>query len=113
METAFWIENRPIINPNCKNYTDYSIFNSLEKSSIEKLCEIWIMWIHNDTTKPLTTFMVNKIVPMNEFQLVLQRTFKDYKDTIYVDIMNKVSWRTDIDLLTVYEVLLLISKSLK
>ena len=107
------IENRPIINTNCTDYTDYDIFSAKEKVSIEKLCRVGIMGIHNDTKKPLTTFEVNRIIPMNEFQLVMERTFVDYKDSLLVNIMQKVQWRKDIDLLTVYEVIVMISNALK
>ena len=106
------IDNRPIINTNCTDYTDYQIFSNIEKKSTEKLCRVWIMWIHNDTKKPLTTFMINKIVPMNEFQLVMERTFVDYKDSILIDIMKEVQWRKDIDFFTVFEIITLLKNKL-
>lgn len=112
--TAFpqLIEGRPVINRNCKDYTDYSIFSEKEKTAIEKLCKIWIMWIHNTTTKPLKTFKVKKFISVNQFELVMERTFKDYKDSILLDILEKVKWKDNIDLLTVYEILILIKNRL-
>lgn len=69
---------KEIINTQCENYEDQLIFTDKEKTAIKAVCIRWVMGIHDDTKKSLTTFESTRGIPTSEFSTVLSRILYQY-----------------------------------
>lgn len=89
------IENKPIINENCREFEDLRSFSKKEADSIEKLCKLWIMWVHNSDKTPIPVFNVDRVVRENEFYLVMQRLLSWWYEYLMTQEIMDLEWRTE------------------
>ena len=79
----------------CSNYADEQNFTMDEKKAITRLCKLSIMWIHNDTNKPLEEFLVNNKSTNDEFSKVINRSVATYNEkdlSTIKDALKKLEW---------------------
>ena len=72
----------------CTNYADEQNFAKEEKKAITRLCKLSIMWIHNNTDKPLDEFMVNQTATNDEFSKVINRTIANFNEKDLTVVKN-------------------------
>ena len=92
----------------CSNYADEQNFTKDEKRAITRLCKLSIMWIHNNTDKPLDEFMVNQSTTNDEFAKVINRTIENYNEkdfSVVKEALRKLEWdEENVVFWTVYDV---------
>ncbi len=103
-----WKQELDDVTNACSNYADEQNFTKDEKKAITKLCKLSIMWIHNDTNKPLDEFLVNSKSTNDEFSKVINRSIETYNEkdlSTIKDALKKLEWdEENVVFGTVYDV---------
>ncbi len=90
-----WKQELDDVTNACSNYADEQSFTKDEKKAITRLCKLSIMWIHNDTNKPLEEFLVNDKSTNDEFSKVINRSVETYNEkdlSTIKDALKKLEW---------------------
>ena len=103
-----WKQELDDVTNACSNYVDEQNFTKDEKKAITRLCKLSIMWIHNDTNKPLEEFLVNSKSTNDEFSKVINRSIETYNEkdlSTIKDALKKLEWdEENVVFGTVYDV---------
>ncbi len=103
-----WKQELDDVNKACSNYADEQNFTKDEKKAITRLCKLSIMWIHNDTNKPLEEFLANNNATNDEFSKVINRSIENYNEkdlSTIKEALKKLEWdEENVVFGTVYDV---------
>ena len=91
------VEGKEVVNgEECNEYADEGLFTKKERDAVARLCSIGVMWVHNDTKKPIPSFESRKKATENEFALVMRRLLVDFHEEETNSVIEKYLWKEEV-----------------